>query len=69
VIFSQFSALKTTSQEQTLERQLDQIQGYINWNQRVLKLSIDEVLRNMLLKDLKRLEMEKHSLTTKIRDT
>jgi hypothetical protein len=68
-MFSQFSAVKKTSQEQSLERQLGQIQGYINWNQRVLRLSIDEVLRNMLLKDLKRLEMEKRSLTTKIRDT
>jgi hypothetical protein len=68
VIFSQVSALRTASQEQTFERQLDRIQGYINWDQRVLRHPIDEVLRDMLLKDLKRLEMEKRSLTTKIRD-
>jgi hypothetical protein len=68
LIFSRTVALKTASREQTSERKLDRIQGYINWDKRVLSHSIDDVLRDMLLKDLKHLEMEKRWLITKMRD-
>ena len=54
--------------KEILERQLARVHGYMDWDQRALKSSTDEVLNDFLLKHVHQLKTEERSLVMKIRD-
>lgn len=68
LVYSLFGTVKTMTEKKALERQLGRMQDNINTAHMRLRHATSEVLRNWLLEDMTRLEIQKRSLQMRIRD-